>query len=163
MAVGKRIKLALRESGNSIKQLSEDSGIPVNTLYSITRRDSERVDSIILERLAKSLKLPESFLKGEPPFDNLNMLEIKKESILQMLEKEGIISLNGISSSDFPNMDFWRLYAEHIITSPIEELPADEQQRILDEIAQQEYESLRKSILKDLPDGIIEIFDSLND
>ena len=41
----------------TIKELSEKTGIPINTLYSITKRDSLRVDRVILERISKALNV----------------------------------------------------------------------------------------------------------
>ena len=55
MGVGFRLKELLRMKGMTIKQLSEKTGISLNTLYSITKRDSERVDSILLYRIAAAL------------------------------------------------------------------------------------------------------------
>lgn len=55
MGYGIKIKEILRNKGLTIKQLSEMSGIPLNTLYSITKRDSKRVDSVILHRISKAL------------------------------------------------------------------------------------------------------------
>ena len=48
----------------TIKHLSEDSGISVNTLYSITKRDSLRVDPVILKKIAKTLGLSVTELIG---------------------------------------------------------------------------------------------------
>ena len=40
MGVGFRLKLALREKKMTIKELSEETGVSLNTLYSITKRDT---------------------------------------------------------------------------------------------------------------------------
>ena len=48
----------------TIKELAEAAGIPVNTLYSITKRDSERVDSVILLRIAEELGVTVDELRG---------------------------------------------------------------------------------------------------
>lgn len=58
MGVGMRLKNILRDKGITIKQLAEITGISVNTLYSITKRDSERVDDVILQRIAAALGVP---------------------------------------------------------------------------------------------------------
>lgn len=57
MGVGMRLKSILRDKKMTIKQLSEKSGIPLNTLYSITKRDSLRVDRVILERISIALEV----------------------------------------------------------------------------------------------------------
>ena len=64
MGVGIRIKSILRERRMTIKQLAELSEIPLNTLYSITKRDSERVDRIILKKVASTLEVSEDDLMG---------------------------------------------------------------------------------------------------
>ena len=64
MGFGLHLKEILRERGMTIKQLSEDSGISVNTLYSITKRDSLRVDPVILKKIAKTLGLSVTELIG---------------------------------------------------------------------------------------------------
>lgn len=58
MGVGFRLKKILRERGMTIKRLSEISGVSVNTLYSITKRDSERVDPVIIQKIADALFIP---------------------------------------------------------------------------------------------------------
>lgn len=55
MGVGVHIKNIIREKGLTIKNVSEKSGVSVNTLYSITKRDSVRVDCVILSRIAEAL------------------------------------------------------------------------------------------------------------
>ena len=65
LGVGIKLKEILRDKGITIKQLSIDSGISLNTLYSITKRDSERVDPVILNSIAKALDVPVSALLSE--------------------------------------------------------------------------------------------------
>ena len=64
MGVGIALKQILRDKKMTIKQLAESSGISVNTLYSITKRDSERVDDIILQRIASVLNVSVDRLLG---------------------------------------------------------------------------------------------------
>lgn len=65
MGVGMTLKRILRDKKMTIKQLAESSGISVNTLYSITRRDSERVDGVILQAIAAALDVPVDYLLGK--------------------------------------------------------------------------------------------------
>ncbi len=67
MGIGFRIKELLREKNLKIKDLAELAGVPLNTLYSITKRDSERVDPVILEKIAKALNVTTFDLKGIKP------------------------------------------------------------------------------------------------
>ncbi len=57
MGIGVNLKRILAEKRMTIKELSERSGIPINTLYSITKRDSESVNSSILTKIAKELNV----------------------------------------------------------------------------------------------------------
>ena len=67
MGVGIMLKTILRERGMTIKRLAELADVPLNTLYSITKRDSERVDSVILMRISRALGVPvASLLPGDP-------------------------------------------------------------------------------------------------
>lgn len=55
MGIGINLKRILAERKMTIKELSKRSGIPINTLYSITKRDSENISSAILTKLANEL------------------------------------------------------------------------------------------------------------
>lgn len=58
MGAGYTLKKILSEKGITIKQLAEETGISVNSLYSITRRDTERIDSVNAEKIASFLDCP---------------------------------------------------------------------------------------------------------
>lgn len=58
MGVGLRLKKILKEKEMTIKELSQLSNIPINTLYSITKRDSQRVDNVLLQKIADTLDIP---------------------------------------------------------------------------------------------------------
>lgn len=64
MGIGLRLKEVLRDRKMTIKQLSELSGVSHNTLYSITKRDSERIDPILLEKIAAALRVSTGSLLG---------------------------------------------------------------------------------------------------
>lgn len=55
MGTGFMLKEMLREKGMTIKALSQQSGISLNTLYSITKRDSDNVDPVIIRKIANAL------------------------------------------------------------------------------------------------------------
>ena len=65
MGVGLRLKEILRAKSLTIKQLAEVSGVSINTLYSITKRDSERVDDVLIQRIAAALGVSVSDLLGQ--------------------------------------------------------------------------------------------------
>lgn len=57
MGFGYVVKELLRDRKKTIKQLAHDAEIPVNTLYSITKRDSKRVDPVIAGRIFDALQV----------------------------------------------------------------------------------------------------------
>ena len=65
MGVGIQLKTILRGKGLTIKELSRQSGVSLNTLYSITKRDSDRIDPVIRKQLAQALSVPEYLLMSE--------------------------------------------------------------------------------------------------
>ena len=65
MGIGIRLKAILREKNMTIKQLSQESGVSLNTLYSITKRDSDNIDSIILQKISSALNISEEELTGQ--------------------------------------------------------------------------------------------------
>ena len=70
MGIGFNIKEVLRNKGLTIKKLAEMSNIPVNTLYSITKRDSNRIDKVILRRISNALEVDPAELLGLEAYDD---------------------------------------------------------------------------------------------
>ena len=66
MGIGSNLKQILAVRSMTIKNLSEKSGIPVNTLYSLTRRDSETTRSDYLNRIASVLGVSVGEIIGAP-------------------------------------------------------------------------------------------------
>ena len=64
MGIGLRLKRILRDKKMTIKQLSEITNISLNTLYSITKRDSKNVDEVILQKIADALSVHITDLMG---------------------------------------------------------------------------------------------------
>lgn len=55
MGMGNHLKDILSMKGISIKELSKQTGIPVNTLYSITKRDTKNIRVENLQKIADAL------------------------------------------------------------------------------------------------------------
>lgn len=87
MGSGLRLKEILRQKKMTIKQLSEQTGISLNTLYSITKRDSTNIDSAILSIITKSLGITEDeFYDIKPlPFREI----INEENHVELLTSKG--------------------------------------------------------------------------
>lgn len=66
MGIGTKIKKLLKAKKKTIKWLSQVSGVSINTLYSITKRDSVYVSMAILEKLAGALEVPVNSLFPDP-------------------------------------------------------------------------------------------------
>lgn len=107
MGVGIRIKRILRDKNMTIKQLSELSGVSLNTLYSITKRDSERVDEVILQHISAALGTtpnrllpPENYWEDENGVGHTGSMEtdpvntqtpqIRITAALEQLNEEGL-------------------------------------------------------------------------
>lgn len=64
MGIGNRLKKTIKEHHLTIKQLAEITNIPVNTLYSIVKRDSVHVRAETVQILADALSVSPSYLIG---------------------------------------------------------------------------------------------------
>lgn len=96
LGIGSNIKRILAERKMKISQLSEISGVKINTLYSITKRDSVNVNSDVLTAIATALDVS--------PFDltvDIEQLrsDVKlQEEIQQVFGKKGLDLLNDFDS-----------------------------------------------------------------
>lgn len=92
MAIGKNLKYVCKMRGMTLKELSENSGVPVGTIYSITLRDPESINSETMKSLCTALGISsESIIYG----DLLGMYEgyeIPKEE-KTAINKNGLGSL----------------------------------------------------------------------
>ncbi len=64
MGLGITIKNLLKTHGKTIKELSEATGISVNTLYSITKRDGITASAEILNKIANFFCVSTDYLLG---------------------------------------------------------------------------------------------------
>lgn len=71
MGLGSEIKAALKERNMTIKELSERTGISLNTLYAITKRDSNNVSMDIVMKIAKELDMDISNLPIAPKLEKI--------------------------------------------------------------------------------------------
>lgn len=66
--IGATLKRLLDERGSNVNELAREAGIPAQTLYSIIRRDSMKIDFDVLLRICRTLEVPvETFYEGEGP------------------------------------------------------------------------------------------------
>ena len=87
----------------TIKELSEQSGISLNTLYSITKRDSQRVDNWVVGKIAHTLDVEPTEILFDPISVDLEKIklataiqetsraignsEIESQKILEIVDK----------------------------------------------------------------------------
>lgn len=64
MGIGSRIEQLIRARGKRPGTLAREAGVSKNTVYSIIKRDNDKVDPDILSRLAHALGVPLSALYG---------------------------------------------------------------------------------------------------
>ena len=94
MGVGTKIKAILKEQKKTIKQLAEESGVPLNTLYSITKRDSEVVSDPVLKKISNALGVSKDIFIPSVVRESAWEFAEQQAQQNQVLEKRGL--LNGL-------------------------------------------------------------------
>ena len=119
MGFGIRLKDILKQKGMSIKELSQISGISINTLYSITKRDTQIPSNEIVEKIVSALNIKESELltpdvvssEIKNRLDNMeeieNDLRQKLYTIIEMLSADALGKLLN-SAIDMLQYDYYR-------------------------------------------------------
>lgn len=123
MGTGAIIKTILKEQKKTIKQLAAESGVSLNTLYSITKRDSTAVTSPVLEKIAKVLDVPLHTLVGINPEVNSPENQKVADDVAKMLVQAGI-TIKSTSQKDKMNAAFDKLNKEgqRVAVERVEEL-----------------------------------------
>ena len=86
MGFGRTIKTKILEKGMTIKELSEASGVSIKTLYSITQRDSKRIDPDILLKISAVLGVdPYELTPGYISHDTVIKQRVAKREQLKSL------------------------------------------------------------------------------
>ena len=78
MGFGLRLKELLKQKKMTIKELSEKTGISINTLYSITKRDTKIPDPQIIKKISEVLQIQE---------DDLLTFDVIKEDLRKNIEE----------------------------------------------------------------------------
>lgn len=129
MGIGITLKNILRNRKMTIKQLSEKSGISINTLYSITKRDSARVDEVILQRIADTLGIPiweltgiwEELDKYKVEISHIQNIDGSPISPERYKEAEAILSKGSKSAyrslTDEQKKEFWKIFIDDAMGS----------------------------------------------
>ena len=86
MGLGTNLKKLLKDKGMTIKELSEISGVSVNTLYSITKRDSLMSRYDIIKKIAYALEVSTETLTGQKIDESQTTL--KNARLYEVIKKE---------------------------------------------------------------------------
>ena len=127
MGIGLRLKAVLRDKKITIKQLSEISNISLNTLYSITKRDSENVDPVILQRIADALEISRTYLIGYD--QQIIKPELRSEEELKKI-KDG--AWQAYQESFFENKQRSLLYAFNLLNKSGQEKAIERVEELLE-------------------------------
>lgn len=85
MGIGKNVKALAKSRKLSLVELSEKSGVPVNTIYTLTRVDPKNATSRTLDKLAKALEVNIETLRTGKEYVSESDKRLKK---IKALEKE---------------------------------------------------------------------------
>lgn len=90
MGVGFRIREVAKERKINFKELAKKAGVSYNTLYSIIKRDSDRVDTGTLSKVAQALDVPlEKLATGDETFgERLKRIRTQNKITLQKLSEK---------------------------------------------------------------------------
>lgn len=66
MGIGKNIKTITKEKGITLVELSKKSGVPLNTIYTLTREDPENATPRTMNKLAVALDIDSNTLRMDP-------------------------------------------------------------------------------------------------
>lgn len=102
MGIGKNIKTITKNKGITLLELSKKSGVPINTIYTLTSEDPEKATPRTINRLAAALGVDSNMLRMDP--------EEYKE-----YEKQELIFLLGINPEkyDIYNEEIKKLVRQH--------------------------------------------------
>ena len=103
MGIGKNIKIITGFKGMTLVELSKKSGVPINTIYTLTREDPDNATLRTIDRLAAALEVNKDSLtsgkEGTPEKnDNLEKEINLSEAIMKII---GTLSASGKKDWDY--------------------------------------------------------------
>lgn len=78
MGIGKNVKALAKAKGLNLVELSEKSGVPVNTIYTLTQVDPKNATSRTLDKLAKALEVNIETLRTDKEYVSESDKRLKK-------------------------------------------------------------------------------------
>lgn len=118
MGIGKNVKALAKDRGLNLVELSEKSGVPLNTIYTLTREDPRNATMRTLDRLAEALKVDVRTLQIGieylPEKDNRPERVKEKESKLTKLILDIIKTLSTPENIDWAHIEDLVIEAERL-------------------------------------------------
>lgn len=112
MGIGKNVKALAKDRGLNLIELSKKSGVPLNTIYTLTREDPRSATMRTLDRLAEALKVDVRTLQTGIEFAPERVKE--KESNLTKLILDIIKTLSTPEDIDWAHIEDLVIEAEQL-------------------------------------------------
>lgn len=120
MGIGKNVKALAKDRGLNLIELSEKSGVPVNTIYTLTQVDPKNATTRTLDKLAKALEVhPETLRTGKEYVSESDkrlkrIKALEKESKLTKLILDIIKTLSTPEDIDWVHIEDMVIEAERL-------------------------------------------------
>lgn len=118
MGIGKNVKALAKAKGLNLVELSEKSGVPINTIYTLTREDPRNATMRTLDRLAEALEIDVRTLQTgvfyAPEEDNRSERVKEKENNLTKLILDIIKTLSTPEDIDWVHIEDLVIEAERL-------------------------------------------------
>lgn len=120
MGIGKNIKTITKNKGMTLVELSKKSGVPINTIYTLTSEDPEKATPRTIDKLAKALEVhPETLRTGKECVSESDkrlkrIKALEKESKLTKLILDIIKTLSTPEDIDWAHIEDLVIEAEQL-------------------------------------------------
>lgn len=118
MGIGKNVKALAKDRGLNLIELSKKSGVPLNTIYTLTREDPRNATMRTLDRLAEALKVDvrtlQTGIEFTPEKDNRPERVKEKEGKLTKLILDIIKTLSTPEDIDWVHIEDLVIEAERL-------------------------------------------------
>lgn len=118
MGIGKNVKALAKDRGLNLIELSKKSGVPLNTIYTLTREDPRNATMRTLDRLAEALKVDvrtlQTGIEFTPEKDNRPERVKEKEGKLTKLILDIIKTLSTPEDIDWAHIEDLMIEAERL-------------------------------------------------
>lgn len=118
MGIGKNVKALAKDRGLNLIELSKKSGVPLNTIYTLTGEDPRNATMRTLDRLAEALKVDvrtlQTGIEFTPEKDNRPERVKEKEGKLTKLILDIIKTLSTPEDIDWAHIEDLVIEAERL-------------------------------------------------